>query len=290
MVQKLQFTKMHGLGNDFVVVDAISQCLEMEEVPMLSKKLCDRHFGIGADGLILVLPSVENALTMRIFNADGSEPQMCGNGMRCFAKFVYETGRLSQPVFSVSTLAGVMVPTLTIENGQVVDIEVDMGEAILQRSKIPMLGAQTEVVVREALEVDGASYEVTCVSMGNPHCILFVESLVDVACDVLGHKIETHSVFPEKTNVEFVQILNRKEASMLVWERGVGQTLACGTGACAVVVAGVLNGLLDRDATVHLPGGDVKIQWRESDGHVVMTGAAQTVYQGEIHYKRSKDI
>ncbi len=273
---------MQGLGNDFIVVDAVNQNLDDLNLPDLSQRLCDRHFGIGADGLILVLPSDHSDFKMRIFNADGSEPQMCGNGIRCFARFVYENGLIEKEVFSVETLAGVIVPALILRDGKVQLIEVDMGPATLERSKIPMRGEHATQVVAEPVEVDGVSYPVTAVSMGNPHAVIFVDNLKDIDIEKIGPKFEHHALFPERTNTEFVQVLAPNEAVMVVWERGSGETLACGTGACAVTVAGVLNGKLDRKSLIHLPGGDLSIEWQASDNHVMMTGPAVTVFKGEV--------
>jgi diaminopimelate epimerase len=284
MRQKIQFNKMHGLGNDFVVIDAIRQRLDIDYA-QFSQAACDRHFGIGADGVIFVLPSDHSDIRMRIFNADGSEPQMCGNGIRCFARFVYEEGLVQKEVMSVETLAGVIVPSLLLVDGHVTGVEVDMGEPRLRRAEIPMLGEAPESsVIAAPIDVDGQSYTITAVSMGNPHAVVFVPDTESIAIDTLGPRFENHPLFPERTNTEFVQIISKTEAIMRVWERGSGETLACGTGACAVVVAGVQNGFLDRKATVHLPGGDLLIEWQKSDNHVIMTGPASLVFKGEIDF------
>ena len=273
---------MHGLGNDFIVIDGLSQRVSEVDFSKEAVFLCDRNFGIGADGVILVLPSTHSDFKMSIFNADGSEPQMCGNGIRCFARFVYENSLTDKVVFSVETLAGVIVPSLVVEDGKIQAIEVDMGLPILERGRIPILGEpKDKPVIHESLSVDGKSYPITCVSMGNPHCVTFVEDLKRIALNEIGPKFEHHPSFPERTNTEFVQIISRSEAGMLVWERGSGATLACGTGACAVLVAGVLNNLLDRKALIHLPGGDLIIEWQEDD-RIMMTGPAETVFKGEI--------
>ncbi len=282
MRQKIQFSKMHGLGNDFVVVDAVRQRFDLD-FSDLAQAVCDRNFGIGGDGLILVLPSDHSDLRMRIFNSDGSEPQMCGNGIRCFAKFAYEEGLVQKDVLSVETLAGVMVITMGITDGHVSAVEVDMGAPRLRRAEIPMLGGDPVAhVLNEEIAVNGQSFLVTAVSMGNPHVVTFVPSVDAIQIDIVGPLFEHHAAFPERTNTEFVQIVGRDEAIMRVWERGAGETLACGTGACAVVVAGILNGLLDQKVTVHLPGGDLLIEWQKGDKHVIMSGPATLVFKGEI--------
>jgi diaminopimelate epimerase len=282
MRQKIQFSKMHGLGNDFVVVDAVRQRFDVDYSDF-AQAVCDRNFGVGGDGLILVLPSDHSDLRMRIFNTDGSEPQMCGNGIRCFAKFAYEEGLVEKDVISVETLAGVMVITLGIQAGHVSSVEVDMGPPRLRRAEIPMLGGDpSSHVLRDVMDVKGQSFEVTAVSMGNPHAVIFVPDTQAIEIDVLGPLFERHAIFPERTNTEFVQIVSPTEAIMRVWERGAGETLACGTGACAVVVAGILNGLLSQKVTVHLPGGDLLIEWQQGDKHVIMSGPATLVFKGEI--------
>lgn len=282
MRQKIQFTKMHGLGNDFVVVDAIRQRFDVPLAP-LAEAVCDRHFGIGADGLILVLPSDHSDLRMRIFNADGSEPQMCGNGIRCFAKFAYEEGLIQQEIVSVETLAGVMVISMTITDGEVDAVEVDMGAPRLRRAEIPMLGGDpAATVLREPMSVDGQVFEVTAVSMGNPHAVVFVPDTEAIPIHIVGPKCENHPWFPERTNTEFVQIVNPKEVIMRVWERGSGETMACGTGACAVVVAGILNGYLSERVTVRLPGGELFIEWQKGDSHVVHDRPCQDGVQRRI--------
>lgn len=284
MKHKLHFTKMHGLGNDFIVIDAINQRVETLDFTYLAALLCDRHLGIGGDGVILVLESETADLKMRIFNADGSEPEMCGNGIRCFAKFAYENTLIEKEVFSVETLAGNIVPALVIKSGRVEAIEVDMGEPILARQRIPMSGSPIDQVVREPLQVGplGTTYEITCVSMGNPHAVVFVDDLSQIDLTDIGPHFEQHPVFPQRINTEFVEVASRSEASLKVWERGSGETLACGTGACATLVAGVLADKLDRKALIHLPGGDLFIEWQSSNNHVIMTGPAMTVFAGEI--------
>ena len=277
----LRFTKMHGLGNDYIFVNGLSERLPRVSLPRLARALSDRHFGIGADGLILVLPSRSAQFRMQVFNADGSEAEMCGNGIRMFARYVYEHGLTRDRELAVETLAGVIRPRLMVRGGRVASVRVDMGEPRLERSEIPMRGKPGRVI-GEALRVDGERYEVTAVSMGNPHCVIFVKEVAEFPVARVGPAIERHRAFPRRTNVEFVQVLGRSALRMRVWERGAGETLACGTGACATLVAAVLNGKADRKATVHLPGGDLKIEWRESDNHVYMTGPAEEVFCGEI--------
>ena len=277
----LRFTKMHGLGNDYIFVNGLSERLPRVSLPRLARALSDRHFGIGADGLILVLPSRSAQFRMQVFNADGSEAEMCGNGIRMFARYVYEHGLTRDRELAVETLAGVIRPRLMVRGGRVASVRVDMGEPRLERSEIPMRGKPGRVI-GEALRVDGERYEVTAVSMGNPHCVIFVKEVAEFPVARVGPAIERHRAFPRRTNVEFVQVLGRSALRMRVWERGAGETLACGTGACATLVAAVLNGKADRKATVHLPGGDLKIEWRASDNRVYMTGPAEEVFSGEI--------
>lgn len=283
---KIDFVKVHGLGNDFILFDCLNKSLgDSSFLSYLAKKLCNRNFGIGADGLILILPSSKADLKMRIFNFDGSEAQMCGNGIRCFAKYAYENKLISKNKFTVETLAGIITPELIfqdLKNKKIFRIKVNMGTPKLRRREIPMNGEDTPTVVDETLKINPVqTFKITCVSMGNPHCITFVDDVQSIPIDEIGPKIENHSLFPEKTNVEFIQVVNRKEINFRVWERGVGETLACGTGACAALVASVLNKKTNREATIHLPGGDLDIQWAD-DGHVYMTGPTELVFKGEM--------
>jgi diaminopimelate epimerase len=219
---------------------------------------------------------------MRIFNFDGSEAQMCGNGIRCFAKYAYENKLISKNKFAVETLAGIVIPELTILNNKILGVKVNMGTPKLRRREIPMNGEDTPTVVDETLKINSEQiFKITCVSMGNPHCINFVNDVQSIPVDKIGPKIENHPIFPEKTNVEFIQVLNRKEINFRVWERGVGETLACGTGACAALIAAVLNKKTDREVTIHLPGGDLDLRWAD-DGYVYMTGPAELVFKGEM--------
>lgn len=275
----MRFTKVQGLGNDFVLVNGFEEKVDLELFPKLAVKICDRHLGVGADGLVPLLPSRTADVMMRIYNSDGSEAEMCGNVIRCAAKYLYEHGLVKKDRIRVETLAGIRVPELITENGRVTLVRVDMGEPQLERGDIPMLGSPGRVVGEE-LELDGLGYRITAVSMGNPHCIIFVPDVEAVSLARLGPRFETHASFPRKTNVEFVQVLNKTEVKMRIWERGAGITLACGTGACACAVASVLNGYTGRMVTVHLTVGDLFIEWAD-DNHVYMTGPAEEVFSGE---------
>ncbi|XP_062202471.1 diaminopimelate epimerase, chloroplastic [Phragmites australis] len=283
----LHFVKYHGLGNDFIMVDNRDSSVP-KVTPEEAAKMCDRNFGIGADGVIFVMPGVNGAdYTMRIFNSDGSEPEMCGNGVRCFARFIAELENLQGTnSFKIHTGAGLIIPEIQ-SDGQV---KVDMGEPILSGPDIPtkLLATKNEAVVQAELAVEGLTWHITCVSMGNPHCITFgtkelkVLQVDDLKLSEIGPKFEHHEMFPARTNTEFVQVLSRSHLKMRVWERGAGATLACGTGACAVVVAAVLEGRAERKCIVDLPGGPLKIEWREDDNHVYMTGPAEAVFYGSI--------
>jgi len=274
---------MHGLGNDFILIDCLDKELGNHSyLSNLSKKLCDRHFGIGADGLILILPSEKTDLQMKIYNSDGTEAQMCGNGIRCFAKYAYENKIISKIKFTIETLAGIITPELIFKGKEISGIKVDMGIPKLERKEIPMEGENAPTVVNETLKIDSKTiFQITCVSMGNPHCITFVNDIQSIPVEEIGPKIENHPLFPEKTNAEFIQVLNKQEINFRVWERGAGETLACGTGACAALVATILNKKTDREAIIHLPGGDLDIQWADN-GHVYMTGPAELAFKGKM--------
>jgi len=275
----MEFTKMHGLGNDFILINALEDEKDVDYYE-LAPKLCDRNFGIGADGLLIILPSEIADIKMRIINSDGSEAEMCGNGIRCFAKYVFEKGIINKTRMEVETLAGIIIPEIMLNNNKVVSVRVNMGEPQLDRAKIPMEGPPGPVI-KEKLKVLDNEFEITAVSMGNPHCVIFVSDLTAIDINKWGPLLEKHPVFPRKTNVEFVHIINPAEAVMRVWERGAGITLACGTGACATIVAGVLNNLLNRKATIKLLGGELEIEWAENN-HVYMTGPAEEVFRGTI--------
>jgi diaminopimelate epimerase len=277
----VEFTKYHGLGNDFIVIDnrhASEPIVSSED----AVKLCDRHFGIGADGVIFLLPGQAGTdYTMHIFNSDGSEPEMCGNGIRCLAQFIADLEGIETAgkSYRIHTLAGVMIPRLQ-GKGQVT---VDMGLPRLMAAEIPTtLANAEEKVIDRPLEVAGHTWSVTCASMGNPHCITFVDNADAIPLESLGPQFENHPAFPQRTNTEFIQVIQPDYLKMRVWERGAGITLACGTGACASVVAGVLAGKSDRRCTVELPGGCLDIDWSEADGRVYMTGPAQYVFKGEL--------
>jgi diaminopimelate epimerase len=266
----MKFTKMHGAGNDFVVIDAVNQTLT-GDLEALSRKLADRHFGIGCDQVLVVCPSDIADFKMLIFNNDGGEVEMCGNGIRCLARFVYETGMTDKTSIEVETLAGIIKPEIVGDQ-----VRVDMGEPRFDTADWPW----GKTVARD-FEVDGRNLPVTLVSMGNPHCVVFQDELNDELVLGVGPKLERHASFPNRINVEFIQVLGPRELSMRVWERGTGETLACGTGACASAVAAIENGLTEKTMTIHLLGGDLQLEWAD-DKHVYMTGPAETVFTGEV--------
>jgi len=275
----MRFTKMHGIGNDYVYVDGFDE--PVADPAATARAVSDRHFGIGSDGLILILPSDVADVRMRMFNADGSEGEMCGNGIRCVAKYAYDHGRSRANPMRVETLAGVKTIDLTLaEDGTVRGATVDMGEPILTPAEIPV-DLEGDRAIEASIDVNGRGYAMTCVSMGNPHAVIFVDDTdaVDLAVD--GAAIETHALFPARTNVHFVRVHDAGEVAMRTWERGSGATLACGTGAAAVCVAGALTGRTGRAVTAHLPGGDLALAWRDSDNHVMMTGPASEVFSGQ---------
>jgi len=274
----LNFSKWQGCGNDFVLADCFAE--KIEDFAALSGRICDRHYGVGADGLILVLPSAVADFKMRIFNTDGSEAEMCGNGIRCFARYVYEKKLTDKTVFTVETGAGILTPEILLANdGQVELVRVNMGQPILAGDEIPVSGFGMNRVIDEPLEVLGQSYKMTCVSMGNPHCVIFVDDIEQVELEKIGASFEKHPVFPKKTNTEFVEVKDRQHMRMRVWERGAAITLACGTGSCATLVAAVLNDKSDRRAEIELDGGNLVIEWAE-DGNVYMAGPAEHVFNG----------
>ena len=274
----MKFTKMQGAGNDYVYVNGATE--QIEDPAALAGPLSDRHFGVGADGLILVLPSEVADVRMRMFNPDGSEAH-CGNGLRCVAKYAYDNGLVKTDRFRVQTLAGVLDVRCTVSDGKVSAVTVDMGPPRLARREVPMTGpAADERVVAEPLRVADATFEVTCLSMGNPHCVIFVDDVAAFPVERYGPVIENHEAFPERANVEFVQIVSRGRVIQRTWERGAGETLACGTGACAVCVAGALGDLTERRLAVQLTGGQLDMEWLEG-GSIMMTGPAVTVFEGE---------
>jgi diaminopimelate epimerase len=274
-VGKMDFTKMQGIGNDFVLIDATSS---MPSNPQqLAKAMCERHFGIGADGVIFALPSEKAPLKMRIFNPDGSEAEMCGNGIRCLALFAKEQGLIPAKAkeIEIETKAGILSVSFEADG-----ITVDMGEPILKRKLIPISG-EGEAAIGETLEVNGHSFVFTAVSMGNPHCVIFVDNLAEIEVEKWGPLISNHPLFPNRTNVEFVEVRDEGHLKMLVWERGAGRTLACGTGACASTVAAVINKKTKREVSVSLEGGELKIKWNEEDNHIYLTGPAEKVFYGK---------
>ena len=277
----MKFTKMQGIGNDFVVVDNLSDPIPEEQLAGLSLKVNDRKFGIGGDGLILVLPSRMADFRMRMFNPDGSEAEMCGNGIRCFAKFIFDHRLYTETNLKVETAAGVKTLKLSPKGGVVESVKVDMGQPRLRRSEIPMRGDDSSIVMGETLKADGHKFEITAVSMGNPHVVIFEDNVELFDLARFGPHIENHKSFPQRTNVQMVQTISNSEIILRTWERGAGITLACGTGACAAVVAASLNGKTGKRVNVHLPGGDLLIEWT-GDNRVTMTGPAQEVYEGEI--------
>jgi len=270
---------MHGAGNDFILINLLEGNSPLD-YSLLAPKLCDRNFGIGADGLLFIMPSETADIKMRIINSDGSEAEMCGNGIRCFAKFVYEEGIINKNIIEVETLAGKIIPEIILNNNKVASVRVDMGEPKLERSQIPMFGEEGRVI-KEKLVIAEKEFEVTAVSMGNPHCVIFVPNIKEIEIEKWGPLIEKHPVFPRKTNVEFVQVITPSEVVMRVWERGAGITLACGTGACATLTAGVLNNYINRKASIKLLGGELTVEWEENN-HLYMTGPAIEVFRGVI--------
>ena len=275
---KVAFVKMQGLGNDYVFVDGIANRLPAD-LPAASRRVADRPFGVGGGGLIAILPGESAPFRMRMFNADGSEGEMCGNGLRAFAKYVFESGYVRDEEFDVETTAGIVRPRVIVEGGRVERVRVDMGAPRLDRRSIPRAGDPSGTCVDEAIRLGGADVHATCVSMGNPHCVIFVEDTRAAPVTTLGAAIERDPTFPGRANVSFVAVRNRRELEMRVWERGSGETLACGTGACAAAVAAAITGRADREVAVHLPGGTLGIEWSD---RVFMTGPAVEVFRGEI--------
>lgn len=277
----MDFIKTHGLGNDFVLVNALCQDFKYTQgLDDLARIVCERHTGIGADGLVLILPSKIADARMRFFNPDGSEAQMCGNAIRCVARYLYERALVSKTAIRVETLAGIMQPEVMLDDGRISGIRVDMGEPRLERSQIPMTGPPGQVI-GESLFINGNAYTITALSMGNPHCVIFVQNIGQIQVEQVGPRLETHPAFPEFTNVEFAEVINPGELKMYVWERGAGLTLACGTGACAAAVAGALNGLTQKEVKIHLPLGYLNILWARNN-HVYMTGPAEEVFSGSF--------
>ena len=275
----LRFTKMHGAGNDYIYVNGFQQTVENPSE--LAIKLSDRHFGIGSDGLVIILPSDIADFRMKMFNSDGSEAEMCGNATRCVGKYVFDNKMTEKKEITLDTKAGIKYITLLDGNDKARKVTVDMGEPILDPTLIPV-NVNEEPVLNFPLDIDGKIWKISCVSMGNPHAVIFTEGIKELDLPVLGPKFEKQPIFPRKTNTEFIEVVDRNTLNMRVWERGAGETLACGTGACASAVAAVLNNHCDRNITIHLLGGDLEVEWRESNNHVYMTGEAVTVFEGTV--------
>jgi diaminopimelate epimerase len=282
----MEFTKMQGLGNDYVYVNCFEE--KIENPPAVARYVSDRHFGIGSDGLIMINPSEVADFEMEMYNADGSRGEMCGNGIRCVAKYVYDYGLTDKTQISVETLGGIKYLDLTVEDGKVVLVKVDMGKPELKSDLIPII-SENEKVIDEPIEVDGQVYHMTGVSMGNPHTVIYVDDVKNLDLEKIGPKFENHERFPKRINTEFVHCIDRNTVEMRVWERGSGETLACGTGACAVAVASILNNLTDTRVTVKLLGGDLQIEWDREKNHVFMTGPAKVVFDGVIDITEIKE-
>jgi diaminopimelate epimerase len=277
----MKFTKMHGIGNDYIYINGFVE--QIEDPTEFAIRWSDRHKGIGSDGLVLILPSTDCDFRMRMFNADGSESEMCGNASRCIGKFVYDKGLTDKTEVTLETLAGVKTLQLFLDSeNQVESVTVDMGEPILDSKSIPTT-IEKKNVISEPVDFNSEiHYKITCVSMGNPHTVIFTRDIDKLDLPKIGPVIENSPIFPRRTNTEFIEVQSADRMKMRVWERGSGETMACGTGACASVVAGVLNGLTARKTTVELLGGELTIEWKESDNHVYLTGGATTVFEGEI--------
>lgn len=282
----MKFTKMHGLGNDYVYVNCFEE--KIDNPPAVARFVSDRHFGIGSDGLIMINPSQKADFEMEMYNADGSRGEMCGNGIRCVAKYVYDYGLTDKTQISVETLGGIKYLDLTVEDGKVSLVKVDMGKPEFKADLIPIL-SEWEQVIDEPIEVDGKEYHMTGVSMGNPHAVIYVDDVKGLDLEKTGPKFENHERFPKRINTEFVHCIDRQTVEMRVWERGSGETLACGTGACAVAVSSILNNLTDTQVTVKLLGGDLQIEWDREKDRVFMTGPATVVFDGVIDITEIKE-
>ena len=278
MSKKVCFTKMQGLGNDYIYIN----CMESrpDEPEKLAVSMSDRHFGVGADGIILIEPSQKADFFMSVYNSDGSRAAMCGNGIRCFGKYVYEKGLTDKNIISIETLAGIRTLTMKVMEGVVTEVTVDMGSPIFSPEKIPVKGF-CDTVINAPLVLGKYTYYINCVSMGNPHAVIFVDNVTDIELEIVGRVLENHRIFPERTNVEFVEVIDKKNLVMRVWERGSGPTLACGTGACASLVMAVLNGLANESANVHMLYGSVRVKWDRESSLVYLTGGADTVFEGD---------
>ena len=276
----MKFTKMQGLGNDYVYVNCLKE--KVESPSEMARRVSDRHFGVGSDGLILICPSECADFEMKMYNADGSRGEMCGNGIRCVGKYVYDYGLPDQTEISVETLGGIKHLSLTVEEGKVALVKVDMGSPIFVPEQIPVK-VEGDHAVNVPISVDGDEYRMTCVSMGNPHAVVYLDDIQNMEIEKIGSKFEHHPCFPNRVNTEFARVLDRETVEMRVWERGSGETLACGTGACAVAVASMVNGLTEDCVTVQLLGGNLKIEWDREKNVVYMTGPATVVFDGELY-------
>ncbi|MCM1065024.1 MAG: diaminopimelate epimerase [Eubacterium sp.] len=291
----MRFTKMQGCGNDYIYINGSREKIPPEEKPELARRLSDRHFGIGGDGVIFINPAEEADFEMEMYNADGTRSEMCGNGIRCVAKFVYDKGLTDSEHITVVSAGQIRYLSMMIERqhpwdrGTVKKVRVNMGSPVLEPEGIPVMlpkgtdiSGKKDMVVNEPISINGTQYHMTCVSMGNPHAVIFMDDVRNLDLEQIGPDFENHTCFPKRVNTEFVEVLDRKHVFMRVWERGTGETLACGTGCCAAAVACVLNGLTDADITVKLPGGELQIEWDRDQNLVYMTGPAETVFEGEI--------
>lgn len=277
----MKFTKMHGCGNDYIYVNGFQETINIEDKPKIVTYLSDRHFGIGGDGVIFINPSKEADFEMEMYNADGTRAEMCGNGIRCVAKYVYDYGLTEQTDISIVSFGKIKYLTLTVEQGKVSKVRVNMGAPELIAKEVPVI-SEHQMVIDEEIVVKDQTYHMTCVSMGNPHAVVFMDDVAQLDIEAIGPFFENHERFPRRTNTEFVRVIDRKHVEMRVWERGTGETLACGTGCCATVVACVLNGLTDCDVTVKVLGGSIDISWDRERNLVFMTGPAATVFDGEV--------
>ncbi len=278
----MKFTKMQGCGNDYVYVNGFTE--EIKDKPTFVRAVSDRHFGVGGDGAIFINPSDAADFEMEMYNADGSRSEMCGNGIRCVAKFVYDKGMTDQHQISIVSAGQIKYLDLDVKDGKVANVKVNMGEPVLRAKDVPVISTMEESV-NEPIMVQGTEYRMTCVSMGNPHAIVFMDDVANLEIEKIGPYFENHEVFPNRTNTEFVEVVDRSHVNMRVWERGTGETLACGTGCCATVVACVLNGLTDNKVIVKVLGGEILIEWDRENNLVYMTGPATTVFEGEFPWE-----
>lgn len=285
---KIEFTKMHGCGNDYVYIDSVKNPIRVADKAELARMVSDRHFGIGSDGLIFINSSKIADFEMEMYNADGSRSEMCGNGIRCVAKLVYDKGYTDGEEFTIESMGKIKYIKIYGKDGVAESVKVDMGEPILEPARIPV-NVEGDKAVAVPIEVDGVKYEMTCVSMGNPHAVVFLDEttakpskVTSLDIDSIGPKFENHKVFPNRVNTEFVNVIDRTQVEMRVWERGTGETLACGTGCCATTVACILNGKTDREVTINVLGGKIRVKWDEIDNHIYMTGPATRVFDGVI--------